>query len=163
VAQSPTGKQSLHAQGAIVSTVSSIMNEVIVAKKGPKNMTDDHKAALAAGRAQGRAIGDYLDAVAAHKPKRGRQRTQETVQRQMQETNAALRTATGTARVELVQQKRNLEVELAGMQAQIDLTALETAFVQHASAYAERKQISYAAFREVGVPPEVLDRAGIKK
>lgn len=134
-----------------------------MAKKGPKNMTDDHKAALASGRAQGRAIGEYLDAVAAHKPKRGRQRTQETVQRQMQETETSLRTATGTARVELVQQKRNLEVELAGMQAQVNLTALEAAFVQHASAYAQRKEISYAAFREVGVAAEVLDRAGIKR
>ena len=132
-------------------------------KKGPKNMTDDHKAALASGRAQGRAIGHYLDAVAAHKPKRGRQRTQDTVARQMQETEGALRTATGTARVELVQQKRNLEVELAGMQAQVNLSALEAAFVEHAQAYAQRKEISYAAFREVGVAAEVLDRAGIKR
>ena len=130
---------------------------------GPKNMTDDHKAALASGRAQGRAIGHYLDAVAAHKPKRGRQRTQDTVARQMQETEGALRTATGTARVELVQQKRNLEVELAGMQAQVNLAALEAAFVEHAQAYAQRKEISYAAFREVGVAAEVLDRAGIKR
>ena len=134
-----------------------------MAKKGPKNMTDDHKAALASGRAQGRAIGLYLDAVAAHKPKRGRQRTQDTVARQMQETEGALRTATGTARVELVQQKRNLEVELAGMQAQVNLAALEAAFVEHAQAYAQRKEISYAAFREVGVAADVLDRAGIKR
>ena len=134
-----------------------------MAKKGPKNMTDDHKAVLASGRAQGRAIGLYLDAVAAHKPKRGRQRTQDTVARQMQETEAALRTATGTARVELVQQKRNLEVELAGMHAQVNLAALEAAFVEHAQAYAQRKEISYAAFREVGVAADVLDRAGIKR
>ncbi len=126
-------------------------------------MTDDHKAALAAGRAQGRAIGEYLDAVAAHKPKRGRQRTQETVERQMQETEAAARSATGTTRVELAQLKRNLEVELAGMQAQVNLDTLEAAFVKHAAAYATRKEISYAAFREVGVTADVLDRAGIKR
>ena len=62
-----------------------------------------------------------------------------------------------------MQQKRNLEVELAGMQAQVDLAALEAAFVEHAYEYAQRKEISYAAFREVGVAAEVLDRAGIKR
>ena len=38
-------------------------------KSGPRNMTDQHKAALAEGRNQGRAVRNYLEALEAHKPK----------------------------------------------------------------------------------------------
>src|SRR5262245_27658279 len=38
-------------------------------------MTDAHKAALAEGRNQARIVGNYLEAIDAHKPKRGRRRT----------------------------------------------------------------------------------------
>lgn len=131
-------------------------------KAKKRTMSDSHKAALAAGRAQGKAIGDYLDAVAAHKPKRGRKRTADSVQRQLKEVESKLDGATGTGRVELIQRRRDLEVELAGMNASPDLSKLEAAFIKHAKAYAERKGITKAAFREVGVPADVLAKAGIK-
>jgi hypothetical protein len=38
-------------------------------------MSKQHKAALAVGRAEGLAVRRYLDALEAHKPKRGRKRT----------------------------------------------------------------------------------------
>lgn len=38
---------------------------------------------------------------------------------------------------------------------------LEAGFVAHAVAYSERHCISFAAWREVGVPADVLKRAGI--
>lgn len=38
-------------------------------------MSDEHKAALAEGRDQGRAVRRYLDALEQHRPKRGRKRT----------------------------------------------------------------------------------------
>ncbi len=135
----------------------------MAAKSKKSAMSDSHKAALAAGREQGRAIGDYLDAVAAHKPKRGRKRTPESITRQLSELDAALADASGTARVELVQRRRDLEVELASLSAAVDLSQLEAAFVQHAKAYSERKGISRAAFREVGVPADVLTKAGITR
>jgi hypothetical protein len=135
-----------------------------MAPKAKKSaMTDNHKAALAAGREQGRAIGDYLDAIAAHKPKRGRKRTPASITKQLAEVDAALADASGTARVELVQRRRDLEVELASLSAAVDLSALEAAFVQHAQAYSLRKGISWAAFREVGVPAEVLTKAGVAR
>ncbi len=134
-----------------------------MAKKGPKEMTPAHKAALAKGRAEGRAIGDYLDAIAANKPKRGRKRTAESVEHQLAEVTSMLRDATGTARVELAQRRHELVEELAALHAQIDLAAVEAAFVEHAGAYATRKKIGYAAFREVGVGADVLARAGITK
>src|SRR3981081_1819908 len=40
----------------------------MAAKKGPRSMTDEHKAALAEGRTQGRAVRNYLDAIEATKP-----------------------------------------------------------------------------------------------
>jgi hypothetical protein len=135
----------------------------MAAKPKKKTMSDTHKAALAAGRAQGKAIGNYLDAVAAHKPKRGRKRTPESVRKQMAATDAALTDAVGTARVELVQRRRDLEVELAALGASTDLTQLEAEFVKYAKDYAQRKGISRAAFREVGVPADVLTKAGITR
>ena len=131
--------------------------------KPKRTMTDDHKKALEEGRTWGRAIGDYLDALAAHKPKRGRKRTPETVERQMQEIDDAVGSAMGTARVEMVQRRRDLEVELASLSAQVDITLLEAGFVQYGKDYAARKGISFAAFREVGVPAEVLEKAGITR
>ena len=131
--------------------------------KPKRTMSADHKKALEEGRMWGRAIGDYLDAVAAHKPKRGRKRTPETVERQMQEIDDTVGSATGTARVEMVQRRRDLEVELASLSAQVDITLLEAGFIQYGKDYAARKRISFAAFREVGVPAEVLEKAGITR
>ena len=46
-------------------------------------MSDSHKAALAEGREQGRAVRRYLEALEAHKPKRGRKRTPDSVQKRL--------------------------------------------------------------------------------
>lgn len=127
-----------------------------------RSMSASHKAALAAGRAQGRAIGDYLDAIAKHKPKRGRKRTSDSVERQLAAVESRLGSASGAARVELAQRRRDLQAELVRMGAKPDLSKLEAAFVQHAKGYAERKGISKAAFRAVGVPADVLAKAGVK-
>ena len=51
-----------------------------MAKRGPKGpMTDEHKAALAKGRNEGNAVRNYLEALRANKPKRGRKRTRESI------------------------------------------------------------------------------------
>ena len=50
-----------------------------MAQRGPKNITPEHKAAMAAGRAEGRAIKSYLEALESNKPRRGRRRTQESI------------------------------------------------------------------------------------
>lgn len=46
-------------------------------------MSDSHKRALAIGREQGRAVRRYLEALEAHKPKRGRKRTPESMQKRL--------------------------------------------------------------------------------
>ena len=40
-----------------------------------KPMSDQHKAALAKGRAEGKIVREYLEGLRATKPKRGRKRT----------------------------------------------------------------------------------------
>jgi hypothetical protein len=49
------------------------------------------------------------------------------------------------------------------MDAKVDLSKLEADFVSTAKDYGQRKGISYAAWREQGVAPEVLRRAGISR
>jgi hypothetical protein len=57
----------------------------------------------------------------------------------------------------------DLQKELEGMGNKVDLSALENDFVKTASKYAQRKGISYAAWRELGVPADVLKKAGISR
>jgi hypothetical protein len=127
-----------------------------------RSMSAAHKAALAQGRAQGRAVANYLDALERNRPKRGRKRTTESVKRQLGQTREALKTADGARRLELIQRRRDLENELESKQSGgDDIAALERGFVKVARGYASRKGISYGSFREFGVPADVLKRAGI--
>jgi hypothetical protein len=124
-------------------------------------MSDDHKAALAAGRNQGRAVRKYLEALEQNKPKRGRKRTADSVQRDLARTQEELLSADPLKRLELVQRRIDLEVELERMGTTVDLGALEKEFVAVAKPYAERKGISYEAWREAGVSAATLKAAGI--
>jgi hypothetical protein len=131
-------------------------------KKRP--MSDTHKEALAEGRNHARVVGRYLEALEANKPKRGRKRTAETVKRRLTTVAAELKDSSGLARLNLLQERRDLEVELAGMQAGTpDLGDLEKEFAKVAKDYSAKKRISYGAWREFGVPPEVLKKAGITR
>jgi hypothetical protein len=131
-------------------------------KKRP--MSDDHKAALAEGRNHARTVGRYLEALDAHKPKRGRKRTADSVKKRLSTVEHELKGASGLTRLTLLQERRDLEVELAGMQGGApDLSGLEKEFVKVAKDYSERKGISYGAWREFGVAPEVLKKAGITR
>ena len=46
-------------------------------------MSDDHKAALAQGRHESRVVREYLEALKSTKPKRGRKRTAESIQKRL--------------------------------------------------------------------------------
>src|SRR5262249_36369322 len=127
-------------------------------------MTDEHKAALSEGRNQARVVGRYLEALEAHKPKRGRKRTPDSVKKRLSSGEGELKNAAGVQRLSLLQERRDLEVELAGMQAGgPDLSGLEKDFVKVAKSYSAKKGISYGAWREFGVSPEVLKKAGVSR
>ena len=126
-------------------------------------MSDSHKAALAEGRDQGRAVRRYLEALEAHKPKRGRKRTPESVQKRLATIDERLADADALTRLHLVQERMNLSNELANSGNSVDMNALEDEFVAAAAPYGARKGITYAAWRSMGVDPAVLRRAGIKR
>ncbi len=126
-------------------------------------MSDSHKAALAEGREQGRAVRRYLEALDAHKPKRGRKRTMESVERRLQLIDQKLPDADPLTRLHLVQERMDLVNELESAETVVDLQALEDAFVAAAAPYGQRKGVSYGAWRQLGVDPAVLRRANVRR
>jgi hypothetical protein len=127
-------------------------------------MSEEHKVALAAGRAQGKAVRDYLEALEGTKPKRGRPRTADVVRQQLEAIPKALEHADAVGRLQLIQKRIDLESELERLEGStVDIGALENAFVEVAAAYGKAKGISYAAWREIGVDAAVLKRAGISR
>ncbi len=126
-------------------------------------MSDAHKAALAEGREQGRAVRRYLEALELHRPKRGRKRTQESVQKRLDVIEKNLPSADPLNRVHLVQERMDLSAELGASNNVVDMTALEDGFVAAAASYGQRKGITYAAWREAGVDAALLRRAGIRR
>ncbi len=124
-------------------------------------MTDDHKAALAEGREQGRAVRRYLEALESQRPKRGRKRTADSIQKRLADIDERLANADALARLHLSQERMDLERQLSAGDDNIDLESLEAEFVQSAGPYSQRKGITYQAWREAGVEPRVLKAAGI--
>ena len=124
-------------------------------------MSDEHKAALAEGRNQGRSVRQYLEALELHRPKRGRKRTKESIGKRLAKIEEELAGADQLKRLQLIQERLDLTAELEAAGTKVDLTALEDEFVKAAATYSQRKGISYAAWRELGVEPAVLKRAGI--
>jgi hypothetical protein len=137
---------------------------VIVAKRGPKSpMTDEHKAALAMGRREGKAVRDYLEALQAHKPKRGRKRTPESIRKRLHEIDLEIVDAEPVRQLRLTQDRLDLQAELATAGAGVNLPRLEAEFVEVAKKYADRNRISYQAWRQIGVDAAILKKAGINR
>lgn len=124
-------------------------------------MSNAHKQALANGRAEGRIIREYLEIVEATKPRRGRKRTPESIARRLSLIAAEMKTADPVTKVRLIQERLNLRSELAGMKSKAEVAAAEGKFVKVAKRFSDRNDISYDAWREVGVSPAVLKKAGI--
>jgi hypothetical protein len=128
-----------------------------------KKMSAGHKAALAVGREEGRAVRDYLNALEAHQPKRGRKRTPDSINKRLATIDAEMDTAEPIKRLSLAQERIDLEDELAGLENADSIDEYEAAFVEAAAGYSERKGISYPAWREVGVPAATLKAAGVAR
>ena len=126
-------------------------------------MSVEHKAALAEGRDQGRAVRRYLEALEANKPKRGRKRSPDSMKKRLQAVEDEIAAADPLKRLHLVQERLDLQAALEASKATVDIDELEKEFVEAAATYSQRKGISYSAWRELGVPSSVLDRAGISR
>lgn len=125
-------------------------------------MSEAHKAALAEGRAQARTIKAYLQTLEKRRP--GRPVTPESLNAKLERIDQALADETDVLkRLDLVQQRINTHEALARAYRASANEELEAGFVECAAAYSQRKGISYAAWREVGVPAATLKQAGIKR
>lgn len=123
-------------------------------------MSDEHKAALARGRREARAIKGYLAALGNRRP--GRPVTPASLKKRVDDLTGKLEAEADPLRaVDLRQQRLDAEEALAKAEAAADLSDLERGFVEHAKSYSDRKGISYAAWRQSGVPAAVLKKAGV--
>ena len=130
-------------------------------KKTP--MSEDHKAALAKGREEGRIVRRYLEALESTKPRRGRKRTPESIRKRLFAIDNSLATADPLSRLHLIEERQRLEAELSHTGDTVDLAALEKSFIKVARVYGERKGISYSAWRTVGVSASVRQQAKIPR
>lgn len=126
-------------------------------------MSKDHKEALAVGRAEGRSVRAYLEALESSRPKRGRKRTKESISTRLDRIDNELDAADPLKRLQLTQEQLDLSDELENMDRGTDISELEAEFTRVAKGYAGRKGISYAAFRQIGVPAAILKKAGISR
>lgn len=125
-------------------------------------MSDEHKAALAEGRRQARSIKAYLESLGTIK--RGRPITVGSLEKRLARIEEDLRSnSDALKRVELLQRRLDVTRALETAIRPVDIEALERGFVECAAGYSNRKGISHAAWREAGVPPVVLKKAGIRK
>jgi hypothetical protein len=134
-----------------------------MAQRKKRSVTDEHKAAMEEGRKQSRAIAAYLEAIENHRPKRGRKRTPESIDRRLTAIDDALESAPAVKRLSLIQERLDLLHERESLETRVDLSGLEEEFVDTAKSYGQRKGISYSAWRQLGVSPAVLKRAGISR
>ncbi|MDP7598297.1 MAG: hypothetical protein QGH55_00750 [Acidimicrobiales bacterium] len=116
-------------------------------------------------KAENKSVRDYLDALDANRPTRGRKRTVESISDRVAAIEASLSDASATKRLTLVQERLDLQAEIEALAAagSVDMTSLEASFVNAAAAYGGRRGISYAAWREVGVSAATLKAAGIRR
>jgi hypothetical protein len=127
-------------------------------------MTDAHKEALALGRTQGRAVRVYLEALERNRPRRGRKRTADSIRKQLTQIEDKIGSADPLQRLHLMQARRDLTVGLEKESGPVDdMPALEKEFIVAAREYGDRKGILYSTWREAGVPPAVLEKAGIRR
>jgi hypothetical protein len=123
-------------------------------------MSKEHKAALAQGRLEARSVKAYLASLGPKK--RGRPVTKDSLQKKISDLDSRLEAeANPLRRLDLMQSRAEAEQALGTLGAGPDQAALAADFVKHAKAYSERKGISYATWREFGVPADVLRKAGI--
>lgn len=125
-------------------------------------MSDEHKAALAQGRRESRAIKAYLEALKSRRP--GRPVTPESVRKRIESIDERLAAEDDPLKqLELRQEKIDAEGTLKEVESKEDIDELERGFIDAAKPYSERKGISYTAWRQVGVPARVLKEAGIPR
>lgn len=125
-------------------------------------MSEEHKAALAQGRREGRAVKQYLKMVGSRRP--GRPVTKESLEKRVASLSERIEAEDDPLKkLELIQNRLDAEDQMAELADTVDADAVEKEFVEVAKSYSERKGITYTAWRESGVSAQVLREAGIPR
>jgi hypothetical protein len=110
-------------------------------------------------RAETNAVATYLTAVrapnVAPRSRANLERRRAQIEQWLSEESSPIR------EVELIQQRLDIDAQLARIDQAARLPELEDAFVKVAASWAKRTGIGAAALREVGVPARVLAKAGL--
>jgi hypothetical protein len=126
-------------------------------------MSAEHKAAIAQGRRESRAIKAYLEAISVPK-RRGRPVTPESLEARIADLDQRIRNESDPlARVDLYQARLDTQETLDQLAETVDIDALEAGFVEYAASYSTRKGITWPAWREAGISAAVLRAAGVKR
>lgn len=124
-------------------------------------MSAAHKAKMAAGRRETRAVDAYLKHLEEFGPPVQREVDRRRTESELEAADRELETAVGIPRLELLQRREGLVRALNDLSGGDVADELERAFVAVAANYSVRKGISYSTWREFGVPKTVLDEAGV--
>lgn len=128
-------------------------------------MDDDHKRKLALGRTQAHAVRAYLALADAGHLNGNRPAAGDPERLAAEHDDLTARIAAEhdpLKRLTLIQRRLDVESAQAAL-PDVDVDTAEQAFIEHAAGYADRKGLSYPAFREAGVPAAVLKAAGIAR
>ena len=108
---------------------------------------------------------DNLDALEANKPKRGRRVSPETLaaRRAAIDSQLAAGDVKPIKRLEVLQDRRDIDAQLAALAEEPEMNAAEAGFITHAASNGRRKGIQYATWREAGMPADLLARSGITR
>ena len=120
-------------------------------------MTDQHKAALAQGRVEGRAVRVYMEALQVQQPrKRGRPgKSSEEIHEELDTCDDPM------LRLKLRAQLRFAMEQERGNE--VDWESITNDFIKVVASYSERNNLSYHDWRDEGVPASVLKQAGMRR
>jgi hypothetical protein len=125
-------------------------------------MSDEHKAALAQGRREGRAVKQYLKMVGSRRP--GRPVTKESLEKRIASLSEKIDGEEDPLKkLEMIQSRLDAQDQMTEIEEAVDADAVEKEFVEVAKSYSERKGITYSAWREAGVSAQTLRDAGIPR
>lgn len=127
-----------------------------------------HKAAMAKGRSEGNAVRRYLEALKAANAgkRRGRKKTPESIEARIASIDVKLAANPNVLlELQLKQERSDAVDELEQLTGGNGINPDEYApdFVKVVKGYSERKGIDYGTWREMGVPAELLKKAGVPR
>lgn len=132
------------------------------------SISEEQKKDMEYRREQRKIIDRYLDFLGSKaKKKRGRPRSPETIERQLDVLQGKLDAAKGSNRLQYLQKKRKLLVDLEEITApdlsEDDGAEAQDQFIEVAAEYSKHSGIEYETWRDADVPADVLKAAGVER